>query len=84
MNQMGAFLPWVPTALAKGQLDDRRWAYLIEAPYDMPAHLPDLIGTCVDLEGRTYEIRGTLPRIPEGAVRKGELLGILVMDRTPV
>ena len=68
---------WKPNVLARDRLDRRRWAYLIDAPFDMPADIPDLMGVTV-LDGRAFEIRGTLPRIPQSPIRKGELFGLLV------
>ena len=79
-----SFVVWEPKPHAKDRLDDRRWAYLVDAPFDMPAHIPDLVGACVALDGRIFEVRGALPRIPQTQIRKGDLLGILLVDRTPL
>jgi hypothetical protein len=81
MNKIEASIEeWRPNVLARGQLDKRRWAYVIEAPFDMPGHIPDLLGLNVSMDGRNFEIRGTLPRIPQAPIMKGEYLGLLVVN----
>jgi hypothetical protein len=85
MNKVETFIEeWRPNVLARGQLDKDRWAYLIEAPFDTPGHIPDLLGLNVHLDGRRFEIRGSLPRVPESSVKKGEYLGLLVIARPVV
>jgi hypothetical protein len=80
MNKIETVIRWAPDVLARSRLDERRWAYLIDAPFDTPPHIPDLLGLTVELDGHPFEICGTLPKVPQGPIRKGELLGLLVRD----
>jgi hypothetical protein len=82
MDKVEAHIRWTPDVLGRSRLDKHRWAYLIDAPFDTPADIPDLIGAAVQLDGRPFEIRGTLPRVPRSPVKKGELLGLLVCEIT--
>jgi len=67
-----------PNVLARERLDKHRWAYLIEAPFDTPGDIPDLLGLHVHLDGRGFEVCGSLPRVPESSIKKGKYVGLLV------
>jgi hypothetical protein len=78
MSKIDTAVVWGPKVLGRGRLDQRRWAYLVEAPFDMHSDIPDLIGMKVCLDGSEFEIRGTLPRLPVVPITKGELMELLV------
>lgn len=78
MSKIDAAIVWGPDAVGRSRLDDRWWAYVVEAPFDMPADIPDLIGRPVSLDGRAFEIRGIVPNVPVSPIRKGDLMELLV------
>jgi hypothetical protein len=78
LSKAQTFTEWTPNVLGRERLDRLRWAYTITAPFDMPADTPDLIGVTIHLDGHAFEIRGTLPRVPQLPIKKGEHLGLLV------
>ena len=41
---------WEPKVLGRTKLDSRRWAYAVEAPFDMAWDIPALMGTAVLLD----------------------------------
>jgi hypothetical protein len=45
------------------KLDERRWAFGVRAPFDMPSDIPDLMGSKVLLDGTLCEIRGIVPNV---------------------
>jgi hypothetical protein len=82
MSKIDASILWAPKVVAKDKLDEHRWAYLVEAPFDMPAEIP-LIGMRVSLDGRELEIRGFVARMPAPPIKEGELIELLVALVTP-
>jgi hypothetical protein len=82
VDRMDAVATWVPRILGKDRLDERRWVLAVEAPFDMPSDIPDLIGIRVQLVDHKYDVRGTIPRMPPFPVKKGEALALLVVDAT--
>ena len=64
--------------LGRTKLDARRWAYALEAPFDMSWDIPELIGARVLLDGAFFEIRGIVPNIPFARIREGEMVELLV------
>jgi hypothetical protein len=81
MSKMDVVL-WGPKVLGRDKLDGRRWAYAIEAPFDMPANIPDLVGMKVQLEGGEFSIGGIVPKMPPGPIRRGETIELLVVAWT--
>lgn len=79
MNKIETSVIWGPQVLGRDQLDERRWAYLVEAPFDMAWDIPDLLGVRVQLDGGEFEIRGVLPKIPYAPISQGELIELLVL-----
>jgi hypothetical protein len=69
---------WEPEVYGRNQLRGDWWAYLVEAPFDMPADIPGLIGSRVALDGKPFAIGGTIPNAPARSVRKGDAIQILV------
>jgi hypothetical protein len=69
---------WEPTVLGRSKLDERWWAYLVEAPFDMPAGMPELLGKRVTLDGEPFGIGGTVPHVPAGEIREGDPIQLLV------
>ncbi len=67
-----------PKVLGRTRLDDRRWIYAVEAPFDMPSDLPDLMGMIVVLDGSPFEVRGCVPNMPPTPIRTGEIIELLV------
>ena len=57
MSKIDASVLWGPKVVGKDRLDEHRWAYVVEATFDMPAELP-LIGVKASLDGHEFEIRG--------------------------
>jgi hypothetical protein len=51
MNKVDLSAVWAPTVLGKDRIDQRRWAYAVAAPFDMPADMPGLVGMKVQLDG---------------------------------
>lgn len=78
MNKIETAIIWGPKVLGKDRLDKRRWAYVVEAPFDMPWDIPELIGMKVHLDGSAFEIRGVLPKIPYAPIIKGQVIELLV------
>jgi hypothetical protein len=79
MNMIETSILWSPKVLGKEPLDRRRWIYMVEAPFDMPSDIPDLIGMRVDVGDGEFEIRGVVPKMPPGQVRRGEAVLLLVV-----
>jgi hypothetical protein len=69
---------WQPTVLGRSKLNDRWSAYLVEAPFDMPADTSEIIGARVVLDGMAYRVGGTLAHSPRTPIRAGEPIQILV------
>lgn len=68
-----------PHILGRARLDDRRWAYLIEAPFDMDERATDLIGALIWHDDRECEVRGIIPSMPAAQIRRGQLMEVLVL-----
>lgn len=79
MSKIETRVAWGPDVVGRIRLDERRWAYGVRAPFDMPAHIPDLMGTKVSLDGKPFEIRGIVPKAPFTPIKKGELMELLVV-----
>ena len=80
MSVMQASAPWAPKILSRGKLDHRRWVYAVEAPFDMPASMGDVIGLRASIDGRQYEIRGVIPKLPPCGVSAGEAIEVLAVS----
>ena len=78
MNKFDLSAVWAPTVLGKDKIDSRRWAYAVEAPFDMSADMPGLIGTKVQLDGAIFEIGGFVRRMPPLPIKQGEAIELLV------
>jgi hypothetical protein len=78
MNKIERPFLWAPRVLARGRIDERRWAYAVEAPFDMSPDMPGLIGMTVDLDGVEFEIRGFVPAMPPVPIKQGEMIELLV------
>ena len=78
MNKVDLSAVWAPTVLGKDRIDQRRWAYAVAAPFDMPADMPGLVGTKVQLDGSIFEIGGFVPRMPPLPIKEGEAIELLV------
>jgi hypothetical protein len=79
LSKIETRVAWGPDVVGRMRLDERRWAYGGRAPFDMPAHIPDLMGTKVSLDGKPFEIRGIVPKAPFTPIKKGELMELLVV-----
>ena len=77
---MPASAPWAPKILSRGKLDHRRWVYEVEAPFDMPASMGNVIGMRAAIDGRQYEIRGVVPKLPPRGISAGEPIEVLAVD----
>lgn len=78
MSKIDTSLLWGPNVLGRNRLDERRWAYAVEAPFDIASEPVDLIGMKALLDGREFEIRGFVPQIPPRAIKQGEPIELLV------
>jgi hypothetical protein len=78
MSKVGTSDLWEPTVLGRGKLNDQWSAYLVEAPFDMPADTSAIVGTRVALDGTAFRIGGTLAHSPPRPIRAGEPIQILV------
>ena len=81
MSKIDASVLWGPKVVGKDRLDEHRWAYIVEAPFDMPAEAA-LIGIRASLDGQEFEIRGFVPRMPATPIKEGELIELLVAPVT--
>ena len=81
MSKVGAPVSWTPTVLGREKLDEHRWIYAVEAPFEMAWNLPDLIGATALVDGRSVEVRGTIPKFPRTVVGKGEVIELLVVAK---
>ena len=77
MSKIDASVLWGAKVVGKDRLDEHRWAYVVEAPFDMPAELP-LIGIKASLDGQEFEIRGFVRSMPATPIKQGELIELLV------
>jgi hypothetical protein len=71
--------PWAPKILSRGKLDHQRWVYAVEAPFDMPASMSNVIGMRAAIDGRQYEIRGVVPKLPSRGISAGEPIEVLAV-----
>ena len=78
MSKIDAAVLWGPKVLGRDRLDERRWAYVVEAPFDMLRDPTDLIGMKACLNGDAVEIRGFVPRMPPRSIKKGDAIELLV------
>ena len=79
MSKIDTSVCWGPQVLGRMKLDERRFAYGVEAPFDMPADIPDLIGARVLLDGKQFEVRGIVPSAPTKPIKQGDLIELLVL-----
>ena len=79
MSKLHVSEPWTPRILGRERLDERRWVYAVWAPFEMASDVPDLIGVTMAVDGREFEVRGTIPKIPRRLVGKGEVIELLVV-----
>ena len=77
MTKIDTSVLWGPTVVGKDRLDERRWSYVVEAPFDMLGE-GELIGMKVSLDGQEFQIRGFVPRMPASSIKQGELIELLV------
>ena len=70
---------WEPNILGRNRLDAGWWSYLVEAPFDMPANMAELMGARVALDGNPFGVRGTVPNMPPVPITKGDPIQILVL-----
>jgi hypothetical protein len=82
MNEVYLSAVWAPEVLGKDRIDQRRWAYAVQAPFDMPADMPGLIGAKVQLDGAIFEVGGFVPRMPSSPILQGEAIELLVRSAT--
>ena len=66
--------------LAREALGSRRWACVVEAPFDMSADASDLIGNRMSFAGQAVEVRGIVHKLPAGMIVAGELIELLVVE----
>ena len=79
MSRIDRPILWGPRVLRREALGHRRWACVVEAPFDMCGHA-ELIGQRVVLDGQVAEVRGTVSKLPAGMISAGELIELLVAD----
>ncbi len=79
MSKIDRSVLWGPDVRGRGKLGDRRWAYAVEAPFDISPDSKDLIGMKACLDGKEAEIRGFVPSMPPRDIKKGELIELLVL-----
>jgi hypothetical protein len=72
---------WEPNVIGREKLDERRWAYAIEAPFEMAWDAPDLMGTAALLDDTLFDICGIVPNITYSPVKAGEMIELLVRRR---
>ena len=82
ISRVAVALHWGPEVIGRMKLDDRRWAYLVQAPFDMASDVANLVGTPVTLDNTLFEICGIVPKMPIGAVKAGEVIELLVRHRS--
>ena len=79
MSKIDLSVLWGPTVLGRNKLDERRWAYGVEAPFDLRGDIPELIGTRVQLDGRVFEIRGIVSAASTAPIKTGQVIELLVL-----
>ena len=82
MSNSEAAAPFRPIVLGKDRLDECRWAYVLQAPFDMPNEPAALVGVKAQLDGEDCEIRGFVPRMPPRPITTGEPIELLVLARS--
>jgi hypothetical protein len=84
MSKMDRSVLWAPEVLGKDRIDERRWAYAVPAPFDMPPDISGMLGMKVSLDGAEFEIRGFVPPMPLVAIKQGEAIELLVRSASPL
>ena len=69
---------------ARDALGHGRWANIVQAPFDMPAAAPDLVGSPISLDGRLFDVRGLVPKLPAAWIAAGELIELLVAEASQI
>ena len=69
---------------ARDALGHGRWAYIVQAPFDMPADAPDLVGGPIALDGRLFAVRGLVPKLPAAQIAAGELIELLIAEPSQI
>jgi len=78
MNKTDTLASWAPKILGRERLDERRWIIVVEAPFDMPADIPDLIGKRTKVADADFDIHGSVPKMPTSPIMRGEPIALLV------
>ena len=60
------------------KLDQRRWSYVIKAPFEMTHDVREVIGLTVLLDGTRFEVRGVIPKAPPTPFKTGDAVELLV------
>jgi hypothetical protein len=80
MSKIDTSVAWGPRVLGREKLDGRRWAYVVEAPFDMsPADLESLVGMRISADGSHVTIRGLVRCVPQRDVLAGDPIELLVV-----
>ena len=61
---------------------ERRCTHAVQAPSDMPADMPGLVGATVQLDGTIFQVCGFVPRMPSSPILQGEAIELLVRSAT--
>jgi hypothetical protein len=83
MRRVPVSLHWEPKVIGRDKLDERRWAYGVEAPFDMAWDPRGLVGTTVVLDNILFDVCGIVPKMPYSPVTAGEFIELLVRRRLP-
>ena len=79
MSRIDRSILWGPRVLRREALGHRRYACVVEAPFDMFGQA-ELIGERLVIDGRVAEVRGTVCKLPAGMMFAGELIELLVAE----
>ena len=50
----------------------------------MPADAPDLVGSPIALDGRLFDVRGLVSKLPAAQIAAGELIELLVAEASQI
>jgi len=83
VSKIDTSLTWGPRVLRRDKLYHRRWAFVVEAPFEMaPSEMETLIGMSISVDGALFVIRGLVGSIPRTDVLGGDPIELLVASAT--
>jgi hypothetical protein len=75
MNTIETVMRWAPHVLARSFLAERRWAYLLRAPFNTQPHFPDLFGLTLSAHLKSAAPCRKFRKCPSARARSWPCLG---------